>query len=253
MAFVFGTGTRVWMDGRQAACVINEISQEVELDEAEVTTLCSTLKDYIPGLAEVTIELEGYFDTDTVSPANTMEALFHSKISSGEVFPVTFAPNGGDTLGDPVYIMNGFVQEYTIENTVDEAAAVEATMRCSSALARGRIIHSDSVARTATGNGGDTPPGTGNVDNGAATTDGGVAVLQVSAASGTTPTLDVKLQHSSDGTTWADLATFTQQTTVNGEYVTVASGTTVNRYLRALWTIGGTTPSFNFNLAFKRN
>lgn len=253
MGFVFGTGTRVWMDGRQAACIINEISQEAELDEAEVTTLCSTLKDYIPGLAEVTIEMEGYFDTDTVDPSATMEALFHSKISSGEVFPVTFAPNGAASLGDPVYLMNGFIQEYTIEATVDEAAMVEATMRCSSSLARGLIIHSDSTAVTTSGDGGDTPPGTGNVDNGSATTDGGVAVLQVSAASGTLPTLDVKLQHSDDGLVWVDLVTFTQQTAVNGEYVTVAAGTTVNRYLRALWTVGGTTPSFNFNLAFKRN
>lgn len=252
MAFVFGTGTRVWMDGRQAACIINEITQEAELDEAEVTTLCSTLKDYIPGLAEVTIELEGYFDTNTVSPANTMEALFHSKISSSEVFPVTFAPDGGGDIGDGVYLMNGFLQEYSIENTVDEAAAVEATMRCSSSLARGRVLHTDITARTVTGDHGNAPSAT-TVDNTTSTANGGIAVLQVSAVSGTTPTLVVKVQHSANGTTWADLATFSSQNSVNGEYVTVPAGTTVNRYLRAQWTITGTTPSFNFNLAFKRN
>lgn len=251
MAFVFGTNTRVWMDGRQAACVINEISQEAELDEAEVTTLCSTLKDYIPGLAEVTIEMEGYFDTNTASPTTTLEALFHSKISSGEVFPITFAPDGGGDIGDGVYLMNGFIQEYTIESTVDEAAAVEATMRCSSSLARGRTLHVDTTARTTSGNGGDTPPGTGNVDHGASTAFGGIGVLQVSAVSGTTPALVAKIQHSSDGTTWADLITFSSQNSVNGEYLTVSG--TVNRYTRALWTITGTTPSFNFHIAFKRN
>lgn len=252
MAFVFGTNTRVWMDGRQAACVINEISQEAELDEAEVTTLCSTLKDYIPGLAEVTIELEGYFDTDTVSPANTMEALFHNKISSGEVFPVTFAPDGGGTTGDGVYVMNGFVQEYTIENTVDEAAAVEATMRCSSALARGLIVERGTIARTATGNAG-TTVGTDVLDNTSATTNGGIAVLQVFTVTGTTPSATIVLQHSADNVTYATLGTFSAKTAVDGEYLTIAEGTTVNRYLRASWTISGTTPSFNFNLAFKRN
>lgn len=252
MGFVFGTASRMWLDGRQAACVMNELTQEAELDEAEVTTLCSTLKDYIPGLAEVTIEMEGLFDTDTVSPANTMEALFHTKISSGEVFPVTFAPDGGGATGDGVYLMNGFLQEYSIENTVDEAAAVEATMRCSSSLARGRIIERGTLARTATGNAG-TTVGTDVQDNTTSTTNGGIGVLQVFAASGTTPSITVVLQHSADNVTYADLATFTAQTAVNGEYITVAAGTTVNRYLRARWTISGTTPSFNFNLAFKRN
>jgi len=252
MAFVFGTGTRVWMDGKQAACVINDITQDAELDEAEVTTLCSTLKDYIPGLAEVTIELEGYFDTNTASPATTMEALFHSKISNQDVFPITFAPEGGADTGDPVYMMNGFLQEYSIENTVDEAAAVEATMRCSSALARGRIVENGATARTATGNAG-TVVNTNVLDNTTSTTNGGVAVLQVFAVSGTTPSATIVLQHSADNVTYTDLATFPAKTAVDGEYKEVAAGTTVNRYLRARWTISGTTPSFNFNLGFKRS
>ncbi len=252
MAFIFGTGTRVWMDGRQAACMINQITQEAELDEAEVTTLCSTLKDYIPGLAEVTIEIEGYFDTNTVSPASTMEALFHSKISNQDVFPVTFAPDGGGDTGDGVYLMNGFLQDYQIEATVDEAVGVEATMRCSSSLARGYIVERGTLARIVTGNAG-LVVGTDVHDNSVLTTNGGIAVLQVFAVSGTTPSATIVLQHSVDNITYADLATFSAKTVVDGEYLTVAAGTTVNRYLRARWTISGTTPSFNFNLAFKRN
>jgi hypothetical protein len=249
MTFVFGTASRIWMDGIQAACAINEITQEAELDEAEVTTLCSTLKDYIPGLAEVTVEIEGLYDTNTAAPTTTLEYWMDARL--GTTFPITFAPEGGADLGDSVYLLNGFLQEYSVENTVDEAASMEMTFRGTSGLSRAKVIHSDSVARTTTGNGGDTPPGTGNVDNTTSTAFGGVGVLQVSAASGTTPTLDVKIQHSSNGTVWADLITFTQQNAVNGEYATVAG--TVNRYLRALWTLGGTTPSFNFNVAFKRN
>lgn len=251
MPFVFGTQARVWFDGKQGGCSLNELSLEAELDEAETTTLCSTIKDYIPGLAETTVEMEGFFDTNTASPATTLESWFEARL--GTTFPITFAPDGGGDIGDPAYLMNGFIQEYTIENTIDEAAALEMTMRCSSALARGRVLHTDSVARTATGDGGDSPPGTGVVDNTTSTANGGVAVLQVSAVSGTTPTLVVKVQHSANGTVWADLATFSSQNAINGEYLEVAAGTTVNRYLRAQWTIGGSSPSFNFNLAFKRS
>jgi hypothetical protein len=249
MAFAFGTAARVWLDGKQAACAINEINMEVELDEAETTTLCSTIKDYIPGLSEVTVEMEGYYDTNTASPATTLEAWMDGRI--GTTFPMTYAPEGGGDIGDPVYIMNGFLQEYSIENTVDEAAAMEMTFRATSGLSRAKVLHTSGTARTATGNGGDTPPGTGNVDNTTSTAFGGVGVLQVDTVSGTTPALVAKIQHSSDGTTWVDLITFSSQNAVNGEYATVSG--TVNRYLRALWTISGTTPSFNFNIAFARN
>ena len=248
--FSFGTAARVWLDGKQAACSLNEINMTAELDEAETTTLCSVIKDYIPGLAEVTIEMEGLFDVDSASPATTLDAWLDARF--GTTFPMTFAPEGGGDIGDPAYFMNGFLQEYGIEATVDEAVSTEMTFRCSSALARGYVLHSDSAAVTATGDGGNGP-GPGVVDNTTATTNGGVAVLHVSAVSGTTPTLVVKVQHSADGTTWADLATFPSQNSVNGEYLEVAAGTTVNRYLRAQWTVGGTTPSFNFELSLKRS
>lgn len=249
MAFHLGTASRIWLDGKQAACAVNEINMEVEVEEAETTVLCSTIKDYIPGLSEVTVEMEGYFDTNTASPATTLEAWMDGRI--GTTFPMTYAPEGGADIGDPVYIMNGFLQEYSVENTVDEAAAMEMTFRATSGLSRAKVVHTDGTARTATGNGGDTPPGTGNLDNVTSTAFGGVGVLQVSAVSGTLPTLVVKLQHSANGTVWADLITFTSQNAVNGEYSTVSG--TVNRYLRASWTITGTTPSFNFSLAFARN
>lgn len=249
--FSFGTAARAWLDGKQSACSVTDINMTAELDEAETTTLCSTIKDYIPGLAEVTIEMEGLFDTNTASPATTLDAWLDARF--GSVFPVTFAPEGGGQVGDPAYMLNGFLQEYGIEATVDEAVATEMTFRCLSSLARGYVLHSDSAPVTVTGNGGDAPPGTGVVDNTTGTVNGGIAVLHVSAVSGTTPTAVVKVQHSVNGTVWTDLATFASENAVNGQYLVVAPGTTVNRYLRALWTIGGTTPSFNFELSFKRN
>jgi len=248
--FSFGTSARAWLDGMQAACSMNTINMEAELDEVETTTLCSTIKDYIPGLAEVTVEMEGFFDTNTASPATTLEALLESHF--GQVFPLTFAPEGGGQVGDPQYMLNGFLQDYQIEATVDEAVSMELTFRCSSAMARGRVLHTDTAPVTATGNGG-LVIGTGVVDNGAATTNGGVGVLQVSAVSGTTPTLDVVLQHSTDNITYTDLLTFPTQNSVNGVYLELAAGTTVNRYMRARWVVGGTTPSFNFNVGFKRS
>lgn len=70
--------------------------------------------------------------------------------------------------------------------------------------------------------------------------------LDVTAASGTTPTNDTIIEHSHDGTTWATLGSFTQATGVTSETKTFGP---VRRYIRAKSTIAGTTPLFTFTLS----
>lgn len=72
-----------------------------------------------------------------------------------------------------------------------------------------------------------------------------LAYLDVGAASGTSPTLDVRLQDSADGTTWADIsgAAFAQKTGVAQETIYFS---TARKFVRAVATIGGTSPSFTF-------
>lgn len=94
--------------------------------------------------------------------------------------------------------------------------------------------------------------------------------LNVTAASGTSPTLDVVFQQSLDGgSTFVDVARFSQITgvTTNPHYISLASGATnavngaigdgtipanslgvslVSNVWRVKWTIGGTSPSFTF-------
>lgn len=72
--------------------------------------------------------------------------------------------------------------------------------------------------------------------------------LRVTAASGTTPTLDVKLQDTMDGTNYNDITggAFAQKTTTGAEVINVTS--LFANQLRVLYTIGGTTPSFTFTV-----
>lgn len=71
------------------------------------------------------------------------------------------------------------------------------------------------------------------------------AQLNVSAVSGTTPTLDVVIEDTLDGSNWNAVGTFTQRTAVGRQVIDVA---TLGRRLRVRWTIGGTTPSFTFSV-----
>lgn len=72
--------------------------------------------------------------------------------------------------------------------------------------------------------------------------------LAVSAASGTSPTLDVRLEASADGVTgWQTFATFTRATAAAVEKITAIAP---ERFVRVAWSIGGTdTPSFTFAVA----
>lgn len=75
-------------------------------------------------------------------------------------------------------------------------------------------------------------------------------ILSTSAGGGTTPTLDVKLQDSDDGTTFADItsAAFTQVTSTAGTASLTLNIDAAKRYIRAVTTISGTSPTFDMAL-----
>ncbi|MHB9003991.1 MAG: hypothetical protein ACYC6C_07990 [Coriobacteriia bacterium] len=101
-----------------------------------------------------------------------------------------------------------------------------------------------SAARTATGT-------TANLD-GYGATETLRAQLDVTAASGTSPTLDVVIQDSLDGgTTWNTVGTFAQKTAAGREVINIT--TPFSPLLRISWTIGGTTPSFTFAVDWYAN
>lgn len=100
------------------------------------------------------------------------------------------------------------------------------------------------AARTATGNGSAVDCGEYDGDL--------VLVLDSAAGAGTNPTLDIKLQSSATSNgTYADIsgAAFTQVTTASSQKLTVNRDDAA-RYLRIVYTIGGTdNPSFTFSVS----
>lgn len=72
------------------------------------------------------------------------------------------------------------------------------------------------------------------------------AAINSGAGTGTSPTLDIKLQDSADNSSFADVAglSITQITTAASLQKISFSKDEVRRYVRAVRTVGGTTPSF---------
>jgi hypothetical protein len=70
------------------------------------------------------------------------------------------------------------------------------------------------------------------------------ARLNITAASGTSPTLALTLQGTVDGTNWYTVG---QAVATQTGVATISQGFPANaKQLRWTWTIGGTTPSFTF-------
>lgn len=70
--------------------------------------------------------------------------------------------------------------------------------------------------------------------------------LNVTAASGVSPTLDVTVQDTLDGTNFNDIITFAQKTGVAREVANTTS--TFGHSLRIAYTLSGTTPEFTFKI-----
>lgn len=104
-----------------------------------------------------------------------------------------------------------------------------------------QVVFSASSAKTANGNGGEAS---------ADLYDGSARLrvqLEVTAVAGTTPTLDVLIEDTVDGTNWNTIGTFAQKTGVSREVINITTPFTSR--VRARWTIGGSAgPSFTFSV-----
>lgn len=72
------------------------------------------------------------------------------------------------------------------------------------------------------------------------------AQLDVTAAAGTSPTLDVVIEDTVDGTNYNTIGTFTQKTAAGREVINIT--TPFSDAVQVKWTVGGTSPSFTFSV-----
>jgi hypothetical protein len=245
VSFQHGTNAQFYIAGYDGTGFCNKVSGDESIDTAEVTVLGNTAKDYIPGLEDATVAFSGYFDgdadVDVVSFSYALDSIRRTQCAA--VYLPQLDSNGG-----LAYSVDGFLTSCKIETGTDDAGTFEAEFQTKNALERSVTVHtlgSESATDASTG-----------IDQSDATDNGASAVLQVLEVAGTaTPTLTVKVQHSSDSTngtdgTWVDLITFDAATTVGGQVKRVTG--TVNQWVRVQWTISGTTPSFEFYVGFSR-
>lgn len=237
MAFTHSKDGRVLINERHASGHVSGFTASHRLNLSEVPALGDGGMKFIAGLLDGAFSVDGYFDPDSDSLWSELKA----SRGTTEGLLATVLPDGF-TIGSPAFVTIGNISSFTTDSAVTDAVSLAMESQPNGGVDWGVSLHPH-TAETATGN-------AASVDNTASSSNGGVATLHVTAASGTSPTLDAAVQHSVDDSVWVDLIEFTQATAETSERKTVTG--TVNRYLRGEWEIGGTSPSFTFVIAFAR-
>lgn len=232
--------TSILVDQYDLSTYLKSVSINGNAAMLDATHFQAAAKVYVPDVVEAKLSAEGFFAVDAVN-ARASEDVLRAALGTETQHILTVSPEGA-TLGKPSLLLLADETKYDTSFPATNLLMATAEFQASLGLAAGVIVQALG-ALTATGNG-------TSVDNSASSANGGVAHLHVVNVSGTSPTLDGKIQHSSDGSTWADLVTFDQVTDVTSQRITVTG--TINRYLRFIRTVGGTSPSFTLAAAFAR-
>jgi hypothetical protein len=234
MAKVHSRRTRAHVGKVPIACHVREVGVDHEVSMIDTTTLCDNAYTFVDGVESGSFSFGGLVDSDAALVFTPLEDLRQL----GADTAVSVAP-AGYGLGEQVWLAQAKLSELGHDTRPSDAAMFSLEMTVEGRPDLGVALHDVTAAETVGGNGTSS-------DNGAATTAGGAAVVHCSAFTGTSVT--VKVQHSADNSSWADLVTFTAITAAGAQHSTVAG--TVNRYLRATWS--GTFSSATFAVAFAR-
>jgi len=240
MAFIHGKSAQILHGAYNLSSFLNDASASADVEVAETTAFGSSAKTYIVGLKDGTVSASGMFD----GAASATDEVLSASIGSDTLAPVTIGYDG-TTLGNRVTILKAKTTSYEVSTPVGDVVAVSYSAQADGGLDQGVSLAAlTSVSATTTGS---------SHDNSASSANGGVAQLHVTANS-RSANATIKVQHSADNSTFADLATFTvvATTVTTSERVIVASGTTVNRYLRAVNTLASGTGSITYQVSFAR-
>lgn len=242
--FRHGKNTVVLFDKYDLSQYFNSATTTATAEAVETTTFGSANKTYAIGMKDGMISLEGLWAGD----ANGVDEVLSAAVGSSSKKIITVATEGA-TLGRRAKLINTDETSYEIASAVADMVTITAEAQASGTVGGfdgGVLLAANQTVSSVTAN--------TSVDNSTSSANGGVAHLHVTANT-RNGAATIKVQHSANNSTWADLVVFTATTssTTTSERIEVAAGTTVNRYVRAnISAIAGSTGSVTLTVGFAR-
>ena len=221
MARMHGAEVRVYLGDRDVSGDLTSIAPAASADTHEVTNFSlNGWKQSDVGLVGWTASIEGFYDPAVDGYGRQLNDLLGA---TGGILSVY--DGGADGIGK-----TGWLGSEAILTERSEAVSVADLVRLNGVLQGSGRAGMD--AKLLHPSGRESASGSGmSVDDLAASANGGRANLHVTAATGR---WIVKVQHSANNSTWADLVTFSSIGGNVSRTREVSGG--VDRYLRARWT-----------------
>jgi hypothetical protein len=244
MAFLHGKKTKIYLAGYDISSYFNEISSTNTVETGETTTFGGSgyAKTYVVGLQDGTISAKGLFDGAALAIDAQLSSILATDVDTHILYGIT----GLNATNDPVRFGAARPTNYQVSSPVGDVVSASADFQSDGGVQLGIGL----VPTTASASGNAT-----SYDGTASSTKGAVYQFHVTAntRSGATTT-NLFVYHSADNVTFAALgAGIAIPNTTTGSYrLEIASGTTVNRYVRFQWVVTGGTGSLTFVGAFAR-
>lgn len=219
-ARLYVSGVR--LSGKARGFAFNDV-----VDMLDSTTLEDTAYMYMPGQTGSTVSIDLLLDTDTTA-GGQWDTLTAWKSTQGT--PITLLPSGLAVLSE-AFMVNGLLGQLQLQTAHDDLVTADLQSTTTGAFDPGFVLENDTTAITVDGN------GTAR-DLTAASTNGGVAHLHVTAMSGLSAD-DITIEQSANGSSgWSTVVTFAQVTGRGAQRVEITGS--VNRYLRVVDNVTGT-------------
>lgn len=248
--FVHGKTSKVYMDEFDLSAYLSATDITHTQDVVESTAYGASSRAFITGQASGTVTFGGMYDA--VTGAGSSDKEFEAVLGSTTEPILTVALDAG-TIGNRVVLAKANETSYTLASPVADINSVTADFQCAAdpannvtfGIASGvQLTTGASIAHGALGN-------LSSVDNAASSANGGVGVLHVptNTVNGNTT---IKIQHSADNASFADLVSFTavSSSAITSQMSAVTG--TVNRYLRVTASTAGSSGSIIFMVSFAR-
>jgi hypothetical protein len=227
MAFRHGRDTVALIGPYDLSPWLNEVGASTSIDTADTSHFGTQAKTYIVGQDDGTFSFAGLYDGVRTNLEDKVTAIQAAGAVLG--WPVTVANDGGAQLARRVRYGVGRQTSWEISAPFADVVSVSGSLQADGGIRSGILLNG--LAEFSS-----TFLGT-SVDNGLGTTGGALIGFHVVANANTAP-VALRVQHSTNNSTWVDLATFNTTANQVGALSTAVVGT-VNRYLRLTATVSG--------------
>lgn len=212
---------------------MREGSASISLDPADTSHWGHDGKTYIIGQNDATFSGGGLYDGSIGGIEEYMEEIIAAETAGGAGSPLTFAPEGLSSIGAICILGSAKTTSYEVNPVISDVVTMSFEVQADGGMWGGQLLFLPTAITSSTN-------GT-SIDNVDPTSAFGVTVHAHILSNANTGNVTVTLQHSTNNSTWVDLAILPVVTT--GTTSAVRSATvagTVNRYLRITVTLAGT-------------